>query len=1325
MHKEWKIIKEDINNNINTFKIERWIGTHVVSDIELHAFSDATPQAYACVIYCKINIEGQTKIVLLAGKSRLVPNSKTVTLPRAELCGAHLLAKLMIKIKQCLNNHNIKVYGWVDSTAVLGWLQGDPNRWNTFVANRVRQITEVIPPECWRYVKSAENPSDCASRGLTASQLKQHTLWWQGPTWLPTFQADKYDKQMNYPTHEEQNIPQVHVAVNAEPEDNLIDQLINKYSSFSKLIHVLAWVRRFISKKQDRKSSNYLHLSELREASTLIIKRVQKTEFQEEYQELKKSRPISTKSNILDLCPFIDEEGVLRVKGRLRNAYITFDMKHPIILPHKHRLTSLIIDHAHKMALHGPARTTLNFIRNKYWIVGGNSATKQFIRHCVICKKQKANMRNQIMGDLPAARSNPSRPFEHTGVDFTGHVFLKANKGRGIKTTKGYVCVFVCMATKAVHLELVSDMTASAFIAALRRMAARRGTPLHIYSDNGRNFLKASKILKEEYLEIQNVVNTECQGAISDMGITWHFNAPAWPSAGGLWEGCVKVFKYHLKRVIGEQKLTYEEFSSLLAQIEGCMNSRPLCAISEDPDDINYLTPSHFLSSGPTLTLIETERDLRTRWQLTQKIFQDLWKRWRSEYLALLNSRSKWKKSQDNISINDVVLIHDDNLPPGKWAMGRVIELHPGQDGYVRVVTLKTKNGTLKRPVVKLSLLLEHTEEEPRIHQSNSLPERDTDKQNSTRSYQKPKANKATLSSIFAVLLLLLSCLTTGQCDVNIIPFRETQGLYFDKLANMLLIRDEWKLVVYYNMEPYWDATNALQKYSRFLKDTCATIKTQVHCDVILLQLRHGFSELEYYNEILLSQHSSTRQSSLRTLRTRRGLADGVGYLANSLFGVLDARFAEQYRRDIALLQHNAQHMASLWKNQTSVVEAEYNLLKRSEDTMNQQHKMINQHMNNLEEAFKNLQHKVETNNIVNDFNLGTIIASNMLHNLKGMQDMLLDTVTDIHQGRFNPHVLTPEQLINELSAVASNLPRDVSLPIDNLHTDLRKIYNLLKVKARMMDDVLIFEIRLPLVSRDIYELLRIIPIPKRTGNKITAVIPVSEYVSINMKKDMYIPVSENDIRACTISSDSYFCYIKKPVYQLKGDNSFCESDKSGCKTASTTCTNNWIESNALNTYIYFCCAQCQVRTLCADQVTAHQLTNAGLINKNESEDLQRETSELGEKIEQLKTTEVNAETISYHDIHHYAMIYVILGVIGTTALFIIIRRTLGKMPPTPSRHIAEEPPAATPPPPRASPRSVVVTEAHQLSDEGHCDTSNPSRLDKATSPSFKVVTFS
>lgn len=137
------------------------------------------------------------------------------------------------------------------------------------------------------------------------------------------------------------------------------------------------------------------------------------------------------------------------------------------------------------------------------------------------------------------------------------------------------------------------------------------------------------------------------------------------------------------------------------------------------------------------------------------------------------------------------MLIHDDNLPPGKWAMGRVIELHPGQDGYVRVVTLKTKNGILKRPVLKLSILLKHPEEElPKMHQKRPLPDKELEKQNSTRNPQKLKANKArfSLSSMFAALLLFLSCLSTGQCDVNIIPFRETQGLYFDKLADMMLI---------------------------------------------------------------------------------------------------------------------------------------------------------------------------------------------------------------------------------------------------------------------------------------------------------------------------------------------------------------------------------------------------------------------------------------------------------------------------------------------------------------------------------------------------------
>ncbi|XP_075990301.1 uncharacterized protein LOC142985948 [Anticarsia gemmatalis] len=301
------------------------------------------------------------------------------------------------------------------------------------------------------------------------------------------------------------------------------------------------------------------------------------------------------------------------------------------------------------------------------------------------------------MGDLSGSRVCPSRPFQHTGVDFTGHILLKANKGRGVKSSKGYVAVFVCMATKTANL------TTPAFIAALCRMAGRRGAPRDIYCDNGRNFVGASRILQEEYQKILPTFNEELQQELADMEITFHFNAPSWPSAGGLWEAAVKSFKFHLKRVIGEQKLTYEEFSTLLIQIEACLNSRPLCALTDDPED---LTPSHFLTSGPLLTIIPTERDLRTRWCLTQKNIQDIWKRWSSEYLSQLTSRSKWKNSKENIKLDDVVPVHEENLPPGKWIMGRVTELHLDKDDFVRVVTLKTKSGYLKRPIIKLSKLV-------------------------------------------------------------------------------------------------------------------------------------------------------------------------------------------------------------------------------------------------------------------------------------------------------------------------------------------------------------------------------------------------------------------------------------------------------------------------------------------------------------------------------------------------------------------------------------------------------------------------------------------
>ncbi|XP_063839096.1 uncharacterized protein LOC135088143 [Ostrinia nubilalis] len=627
---KWIKIKSEIDI-INQYQIPRWLQTKHRDRIELHGFCDASKKAYACVIYCKIiKPNNESSVTLVAGKTKLVPLNKTTSLPRLELCGAVLLSKLTNKVKECLSNHLITVYGWVDSMVVLGWLNGDADRWKPFVANRVKQVVSSMDPSCWQYIKSEENPADCASRGLTPSQLKDHSLWWQGPTWLKSINTykPKDEEKQSYITNQDlKQTKQVNVT-QISTGSEIIEQMLEKQSSLTKATRILAWILRLKSKEQKQK---YLTSKELREARLLIVKHIQHKEFPEEIINLSNNQSVNKKSKIYNLYPTLDENNILRVGGRLRTANMNSEMKHPAIIPSRTRLADLIIDQAHESTFHGGARLTTAFIRQRYWLLGGNNATKKRLRLCVKCRKHSPSQQHQLMGDLPSSRTNPSRPFYHCGVDYTGHVAIKASKGRGIKTTKGYVAVFVCMSTKAVHLELVSDLTASAFLAALRRMTARRGVPGHIYSDQGTNFIGANNILQQELAQLQSSFNQEFMTEVANMGIEWHFNAPSWPSAGGLWEAAVKSLKYHMKRVIGEQKLTFEEFTTILTQLEGCLNSRPLCPLTEDPDELDYLTPSHFLSSGPSLIIYDTETDLRTRWHLTQKIFNDIWSRWRNQ----------------------------------------------------------------------------------------------------------------------------------------------------------------------------------------------------------------------------------------------------------------------------------------------------------------------------------------------------------------------------------------------------------------------------------------------------------------------------------------------------------------------------------------------------------------------------------------------------------------------------------------------------------------------------------------------------------------------
>ncbi|GBN20548.1 hypothetical protein AVEN_66594-1 [Araneus ventricosus] len=228
-------------------------------------------------------------------------------------------------------------------------------------------------------------------------------------------------------------------------------------------------------------------------------------------------------------------------------------------------------------------------------------------------------------------------------------------------------------------------------------------------SDNATNFVGAQAELKKLH-NLINYPDANLSNFLASDAIKWKFIPPVSPNFGGLWEAGVKSFKYHFRRAIGNANLTYEEFNTVTVEIEGILNSRPVTEISSDINDLEALTPGHFLTRRPINTVAEPESinvsDNRlSRWQRVEKLTQHIWKRWSSDYLNHFQQRHKWQFVKNNVKPGMMVILKEDNLPKCKWALGRIIDVIPGKDGYVRVVNVRTANGTLKRPISKVCLL--------------------------------------------------------------------------------------------------------------------------------------------------------------------------------------------------------------------------------------------------------------------------------------------------------------------------------------------------------------------------------------------------------------------------------------------------------------------------------------------------------------------------------------------------------------------------------------------------------------------------------------------
>lgn len=724
MQYRWEDFRKQLQH-LDQLSIPRWFGyVHSNTSVEIHGFSDASELAMAAVIYIRISSnDGKISTQLICSKTKVAP-IKRLTIPRLELVAALLLARLTVHTLKALALSDVSVFCWSDSSVTLSWISAHPTKWKDFVRNRVSTIQELLPYGSWHFVPGKENPADCASRGLMPDQLIKFDLWWNGPNWLsesplswPSFKCKELPE-----TGLEERSRQVMIAVTHQP---LYWELLDKYSSFIKLLRITSICRRFIRclrrESQSTLTKYPITPMEIEKSRNFWVRIVQQAWFSNEIRIISNREHLPKSNPLIRLTPFIDHEGLLRVGGRLHNAQIESDTKHPLILPRRSSLSTLIIDDAHKRTLHGGTQVTLGFIRSSYWIIGGRAPVRSYILRCGRCARYRGIRAKQLMGQLPSSRVTPARPFYNTGLDYAGPVILKTWRGRAAKTYKGYLAIFVCLTTSAIHIEVVTDYTTDAFIAAYKRFTGRRGICATLQSDCGTNFVGADATLRRFFESSSNELRDLAYLLAKD-NTEWKFNPPSTPHFGGKWEAAVKSIKFHLQRILKDTILTYEEMTTITVQIEAVLNSRPLCPLSDDVSDYSPLTPGHFLigeapTTLPEPSLLTEKTSLLSRWQLLKQKVDHFWSRWSIECLQRYQAISKWYHPSNEIKEGSLVLITDERFPPGKWPLARVTHLHPGPDGLTRVVTVKTANSIFKRPITKLCII----PTDPEIYSTNLL----------------------------------------------------------------------------------------------------------------------------------------------------------------------------------------------------------------------------------------------------------------------------------------------------------------------------------------------------------------------------------------------------------------------------------------------------------------------------------------------------------------------------------------------------------------------------------------------------------------------------
>ena len=710
----WQTLVKQMEKLSNKVSVPRYAYSKD-KPFSLHCFLDASQDLIGTAVY----VVQDNKSSLLFAKCKLAP-ARSRTIPTLELLAIELACKVIHKLINSVYfslNMLQKIHFYSDSQIALSWVltRMAPKR-NLFACHRVKTINTLLDGLTAKnlkfeiaYIQTTENAADMLTRPRTALRfLRVLEYYHQGPAWLT---------QGGPPPSALQSIPVRHIKdkkliynlqVN-ESQSVTID--LNRFSSYNKAVNTLAYVYKFLDLL--RKNEIQPFVIYRAKATTHLIALMQSSYFPIELNHLTNTEGLTKKAPKLasQLHLFLDQEGLLRSKGRISESQrYSYDITNPLVVAGDSLLGKLLVNYAHGQCKHMGTNSTLYYLRNLgFWLTKARASIARIIGQCPVCIRHRARtFETPPPSLLPGARTEFYRPFSCVGMDYTGHFRIRDESG---KVSKSYILLFTCMTTRAVHLELVSSMGVHEFLNAFKRFSGLYGLPEQVFSDNAKTFTASAGLLKSlvEHDMVRDFLATKN---------IWFKTIPVYsPSQGGTWERMVGVVKTVLIKTYGKSTHTFDDFRTILSEVQLVVNSRPLCYLPSS-QDLEVVTPIMLLNKGNTIPLMRfDQRTIERAWEnagdrqflqginaqiAQQEHAQDQFmEEWLRAYILDLRSKHGSNGPSDGtrqtprwVKIGSVCL-HKTPVASTHYPLVIITKLLPGRDGGVRNVAIKNSRGVV------------------------------------------------------------------------------------------------------------------------------------------------------------------------------------------------------------------------------------------------------------------------------------------------------------------------------------------------------------------------------------------------------------------------------------------------------------------------------------------------------------------------------------------------------------------------------------------------------------------------------------------------------